>query len=76
MKIIITENQKKLQHIYRRIGEIEDIFNEYEDLFIRTAKTLNKDGFIHAVAMFVGDIIAGRLEENKVELFQNFLNSL
>jgi hypothetical protein len=63
MKIIITENQKKLQHIYRRIGEIEDIFNENEELFTRTAKTLNKDGFIHAVAMFISDIIAGGLEE-------------
>ena len=67
MKIIITENQKKLQHIYRRIGEIEDIFNEYEELFINTAKTLNKDGFIHSVAMFIGDIIAGGLEEKGVD---------
>jgi len=77
MKIIITENQKKLQHIYRRIGEIEDIFNEYEDFFIRTAKTLNKDGFIHAVAMFIGDIIAGRLEEKDVDFdYVTFRNQI
>jgi hypothetical protein len=77
MKIIITENQKKLQHIYRRIGEIEDIFNEYEDLFIRTAKTSNKDGFIHAVAMFIGDIIAGRLEEKDVDFdYVTFRNQI
>jgi hypothetical protein len=77
MKIIITENQKKLQHIYRRIGEIEDIFNEYEELFTRTAKTLNKDGFIHAVAMFIGDIIAGGLEEKGADFdYVTFRNQI
>ena len=77
MKIIITENQKKLQHIYRRIGEIEDIFNEYEELFTRTAKTLNKDGFIHAVAMFISDIIAGGLEEKDADFdYVTFRNQI
>ena len=77
MKIIITENQKKLQHIYRRIGEIEDIFNEYEELFTRTAKTLNKDGFIHAVAMFISDIIAGGLEEKGADFdYVTFRNQI
>jgi hypothetical protein len=77
MKIIITENQKKLQHIYRRIGEIEDIFNEYEDLFTRTAKSLDKDGFIHATSMFIGDIIAGRLEEKGTDFdYVTFRNQI
>jgi hypothetical protein len=62
-----SDNKKK--HLYRRIGEIEDVFNdnEFEDLFIRTAKNLNKDGFIHATSMFIGDILAGRLEEKGVD---------
>ena len=60
-----SDNKKK--HLYRRVGEIENIFNEYDDLFIRTAKSLDKDGFIHATSMFIGDIIAGRLEEKGVD---------
>jgi hypothetical protein len=62
-----SDNKKK--HLYRRIGEIEDVFNdnEFEDLFIRTAKDLNKDGFVHATSMFIGDILAGRLEEKGVD---------
>jgi hypothetical protein len=63
----INENQNKLQHLYRRAGEIEDIFNEFEDLFKQTAKTLNKDGFIHATSMFIGDIIAGEMEIKGVD---------
>jgi hypothetical protein len=77
MKIIITENQNKLRHLYRRIGEIEDVFKEYEELFTRTAKTLNKDGFIHAVGMFIGDIIAGKLEEKDVDFdYVTFRNQI
>jgi hypothetical protein len=63
----INENQNKLQHLYRRAGEIEDIFNEFEDLFKQTAKTLNKDGFIHATSMFIGDVIAGEMERKGVD---------
>jgi len=62
-----NKHQNKLQHLYRRVGEIENIFNEYDDLFIRTAKSLDKDGFIHATSMFIGDILAGRLEEKGVD---------
>ena len=77
MKIIITENQNKLRYLYRRIGEIEDVFKEYEELFTRTAKTLNKDGFIHAVGMFIGDIIAGKLEEKDVDFdYVTFRNQI
>lgn len=63
MKIIITENQEKLLHLYRRMGEIESLFDEYEDLFSRTANTLTRAGFNHAISMFIGDIIAGKTEE-------------
>jgi len=77
MKIIITENQKKLLHLHRRIGEIEDILKEYENLFIRTAKGLDKDGFIHATSMFIGDIIAGRLEDENVDFdYVTFRNQI
>ena len=64
----ITESiDNKRKHLYRRIGEIEDVFKEYEDLFIRTAKMLDKDGFIHSTPLFIGDIIAGRLEEKGID---------
>jgi len=77
MKIIITESQNKLQHLYRRIGEIEDTLKEYEDLFIRTAKGLDKDGFIHATSMFIGDILAGRLEEKGTDFdYVTFRNQI
>jgi hypothetical protein len=72
-----NEYQNKLQHLYRRIGEIEDVFKEYEELFARTAKTLNKDGFIHAVGMFIGDIIAGKLEEKDTDFdYVTFRNQI
>jgi len=79
MKIIITESQNKLQHLYRRIGEIEDVLNdnEFEDLFTRTAKGLDKDGFIHATSMFIGDILAGRLEERDTDFdYVTFRNQI
>jgi hypothetical protein len=77
MKILITENQNERLNLYRRIGEIKDIINDFEDVFIRTAKTLNKDGFIHATAMFIGDIIAGRLDEKAVDFdYVTFRNQI
>jgi hypothetical protein len=79
MKIIITESQNKLQHLYRRIGEIEDVLNdnEFEDLFTRTAKDLGKDGFIHATSTFIGDILAGRLEEKGTDFdYVTFRNQI
>jgi hypothetical protein len=70
-----SDNKKK--HLYRRIGEIEDVLNEFEDLFIRTAKDLNKDGFIHATSMFIGDILAGRLEEKETDFdYVTFRNQI
>ena len=74
----ITESiDNKRKHLYRRIGEIEDVLKEYEDLFIRTAKTLDKDGFIHATPMFIGDIIAGRLEEKGIDFdYVTFRNQI
>jgi hypothetical protein len=70
-----SDNKKK--HLYRRVGEIEDVFNEYEDLFIRTAKGLDKDGFIHATSMFIGDILAGRLEERDTDFdYVTFRNQI
>jgi hypothetical protein len=72
-----NEYQNKLRHLYRRIGEIEDVFKEHEDLFARTTKTLNKDGFIHAVGMFIGDIIAGRIEEKDIDFdYVTFRNQI
>jgi len=74
----ITESiDNKRKHLYRRIGEIEDTFNEFEDLFIRTAKGLDKDGFIHATSMFIGDILAGRLEEKGTDFdYVTFRNQI
>jgi len=70
-----SDNKKK--HLYRRIGEIEDTLKEYEDLFIRTAKGLDKDGFIHATSMFIGDILAGRLEEKGTDFdYVTFRNQI
>ena len=70
-----SDNKRK--HLYRRVGEIEDVFNEYEDLFIRTAKGLDKDGFIHATSMFIGDILAGRLEEKGTDFdYVTFRNQI
>jgi hypothetical protein len=72
-----SDNKKK--HLYRRIGEIEDVLNdnEFEDLFIRTAKDLNKDGFIHATSMFISDILAGRLEEKETDFdYVTFRNQI
>jgi len=67
----------KRKHLYRRVGEIEDILKEYEDLFIRTAKGLDKDGFIHATSMFIGDILAGRLEEKGTDFdYVTFRNQI
>ena len=72
-----NKHQNKLQHLYRRVGEIENIFNEYDDLFIRTAKSLDKDGFIHATSMFIGDILAGRLEEKGTDFdYVTFRNQI
>ena len=74
----ITESSdNKRNHLYRRIGEIEDVFKEYEDLFIRTAKGLDKDGFIHSIPLFIGDIIAGRLEEKGIDFdYVTFRNQI
>ena len=67
----------KRKHLYRRVGEIEDTLKEYEDLFIRTAKDLNKDGFVHATSTFIGDIIAGRLEEKGTDFdYVTFRNQI
>jgi hypothetical protein len=67
----------RTKHLYRRIGEIEDVLNEFEDLFIRTTKSLDKDGFIHATSMFIGDILAGRLEERDTDFdYVTFRNQI
>ena len=70
-----SDNKRK--HLYRRVGEIEDVLNEFEDLFTVTAKGLNKDGFIHATSMFIGDILAGRLEEKETDFdYVTFRNQI
>jgi hypothetical protein len=76
-KSLTESSDNKRNHLYRRIGEIEDVFKEYEDLFIRTAKGLDKDGFIHATSMFIGDILAGRLEERDTDFdYVTFRNQI
>ena len=62
MKIIIKENQKKLQHLHRRIGEIEDYFDGNEELFVSVVKNLNLGGFCHAVSTYIADMLAQDVE--------------